>query len=72
MGVTDADGDEVAEGDAEEVVGLGDVDGEALGLVLEVGVALADGDAEGERDGVTRAEVVPCAGPTRLGLCTGW
>jgi hypothetical protein len=72
-GVTDADGDEVADGDSEEVVGLGDADGE--GLVLGVEVALADGDAEAERDGVALwvgAEVVPCAGPTRLGLCTGW
>ena len=71
-----ADGD--AEGDAEEVVGLGDADGEALvlglGLVLGVGVALADGEVEGEgeRDGVAGAEVVPCAGPTRFGPCTGW
>ncbi len=64
MGVTD--------GDADEVLGLGDVDGETLGLVLGVGVALADevfglGDADGEAG----ADVVPCAGPTRLGPCTG-
>jgi len=61
VGVTDVDGDELAEGDAEEVVGLGDADGEELGLVLGVGVALADGEVEGEgeRDGVAGAEVVP-------------
>src|SRR5271165_847650 len=81
VGVIVADGDEVADGDAEgdaeeEVVGLGDADGEALvlvlGLGLGVGVALADGLVEGERDGVAGAEVVPCAGPTRFGPCTGW
>jgi hypothetical protein len=53
-GDADADGD--ADGDADEVLGLGDADGETLGLVLGVGVALADevlelGDADGESRG---------------------
>jgi len=60
VGVTDTDGDWVEDGeaDADAVVGLGDADGEALGLVLGVEVALADGDVEGKRDGVAGAEVV--------------
>jgi hypothetical protein len=45
---------------------LGDTDGDVVG----VGVTVADGEDDGERDGAG-AELLPCAGPTRLGPCTG-
>jgi hypothetical protein len=43
-------------------VGVGEDDGDDVGLVL----------ADGELDGVAGAELVPWAGPTRFGGCTGW
>ena len=63
----------MADGDA-EALGVGEAVGEALGLGLglEVEVVLADGVAEGERDGVAGAEL-PWAGPTRFGVwMAGW
>jgi len=63
--------DGAAEGDVVEL-GVGEADGEELGLGLGVEVVLADGVAEGERDGVVGAEL-PWAGPTRFGVWTaGW
>ena len=51
-------------------VGVGDADGDDVALVV------ADGELEGDCDGLALALWVgaelPWAGPTRFGVCTGW
>jgi hypothetical protein len=67
-------------------VGLVEAEGLVVGVGVEVGVGVgvgvgeadgddegvADGELDGERDGAAGAELVPWAGPTRFGGCTGW
>ena len=65
VGVTEADGVTEELGDELGVAEL--VVGDADGVV---GVVVADGEVDGERDGVAGADV-PRAGPTRFGVCTG-
>ena len=72
MGVGLAVGDDVVEEDAEELgvgVTLGEADGE---VVVGLPVGDVEVEVEGEREGVAGAELPPCAGPTKLGPCTGW